>query len=145
MLALRIVLAATLFWTAAPAAAQWLNYPTAGIPRTADGKANLSAPAPRSDDGKPDLSGLWRPAAILIGDAGSCAKTVPGTKQHIIATAATTARTLTLRVMTRSISFVALAFTTCVPRFRARACVAESDKMPSSGNGVPAYGRAGSI
>ena len=39
---------------------QWLNYPTPGIPRTADGKPNLAAPAPRMPDGKPDLSGLWR-------------------------------------------------------------------------------------
>jgi len=39
--------------------AQWLNYPTPGIPRTADGKPNLSAPAPRAADGKPDLSGVW--------------------------------------------------------------------------------------
>ncbi len=41
-------------------AAQWLNYPTAGIPRLADGRPNLSAPAPRTPDGKPDLSGLWK-------------------------------------------------------------------------------------
>jgi len=39
--------------------AQWLRYPTPGIPRTKDGKPNLSAPAPRAADGKPDLSGLW--------------------------------------------------------------------------------------
>jgi hypothetical protein len=39
--------------------AQWLNLPTPGIPRTADGKPNLAAPAPRTPDGKPDLSGLW--------------------------------------------------------------------------------------
>ena len=32
--------------------AQWLNYPTRGIPRTPDGKPNLSAPAPQKD-GKP--------------------------------------------------------------------------------------------
>jgi hypothetical protein len=38
---------------------QWLTQPTPGIPRTADGKPNLSAPAPRAADGKPDLSGLW--------------------------------------------------------------------------------------
>jgi hypothetical protein len=43
----------------APLAAQWLTQPTAGIPRTADGKPNLSAPAPRTPNGKPDLSGLW--------------------------------------------------------------------------------------
>jgi hypothetical protein len=41
------------------AAAQWLDYPTPGIPRTADGKPNLAAPAPRTADGKPDFSGLW--------------------------------------------------------------------------------------
>src|ERR1700729_3546267 len=43
---------------ALPLSAQW-NYPTAGVPRTADGKPNLSAPAPRTADGKPDLAGLW--------------------------------------------------------------------------------------
>ena len=43
---------------AAPLAGQW-NHPAAGIPRTADGKPNLSAPAPRTADGKPDLSGTW--------------------------------------------------------------------------------------
>jgi hypothetical protein len=41
------------------APAQWINYPTRGIPRTADGKPNLSAPAPKTADGKPDLSGVW--------------------------------------------------------------------------------------
>lgn len=39
--------------------AQWLKYPTRGIPRTRDGKPNLSARAPRTLDGKPDLSGIW--------------------------------------------------------------------------------------
>jgi len=42
------------------AGAQWLNYPTAGIPRTPDGKPDLSAPAPRTTDGKPDFSGVWQ-------------------------------------------------------------------------------------
>ena len=41
--------------------AQWLNYPTAGVPKTKDGKPNLGAPAPRTADGKPDLSGIWQP------------------------------------------------------------------------------------
>ena len=39
--------------------AQWLNHRDPRIPRTADGKPNLSAPAPRID-GKPDLSGVWQ-------------------------------------------------------------------------------------
>lgn len=39
--------------------AQWLGVRTPGIPRTPDGKPNLSAPAPKMPDGKPDLSGLW--------------------------------------------------------------------------------------
>jgi len=42
-----------------PLVAQWLNYPTPGIPRLADGKPNLAAPAPRTPDGKPDLGGIW--------------------------------------------------------------------------------------
>ena len=41
------------------AGAQWLNYPTPNVPRTADGKPDLTAPAPRTADGKPDLSGMW--------------------------------------------------------------------------------------
>jgi hypothetical protein len=44
---------------ATAASAQWLNQPTAGLPRTPDGKPNLTAPTPRAPDGKPDLSGLW--------------------------------------------------------------------------------------
>ena len=39
--------------------AQWLNHPTAGAPRTRDGKVNTTARVPRLD-GKPDLSGLWQ-------------------------------------------------------------------------------------
>jgi hypothetical protein len=40
--------------------AQWVNYPAAGIPRGADGKPDMAAPAPRTVDGKPDLSGVWQ-------------------------------------------------------------------------------------
>ena len=40
------------------AQAQWLSYPTPGIPRLANGAPNLKAPAPRTPDGKPDFSGM---------------------------------------------------------------------------------------
>ena len=52
--------AALSFLLSTPAAAQWINFPTPGIPRLPDGKPNLSAPTPRTSDGKPDLSGIWR-------------------------------------------------------------------------------------
>ena len=48
-----------LLLTSAPLSAQWVDYPTPGLPRTLEGKPNLAAPAPRTSDGKPDLSGVW--------------------------------------------------------------------------------------
>jgi hypothetical protein len=42
--------------------AQWIKYPTAGVPRKADGTVNMSAPTPRLAGGKPDLSGIWTTA-----------------------------------------------------------------------------------
>jgi len=53
-----LALAAVASILTTPLAAQWLHYPTPGIPRTKDGKPNLSAPAPRTN-GTPDLSGVW--------------------------------------------------------------------------------------
>jgi hypothetical protein len=51
--------------TPSPVVAQWLDYPTAGVPRTADGAPDLRAPAPRAVGGKPDLSGIWFSAELL--------------------------------------------------------------------------------
>lgn len=56
---LRFVVTLVLCLSAVALQAQWLNYPTPGLPRTKDGKVALTAPAPRAHDGKPDLSGVW--------------------------------------------------------------------------------------
>jgi hypothetical protein len=61
-----IAVALLMACSGAPVAAQWINYPTPGMPRTADGKPDLTALAPRTLDGRPDLSGLWN-----IGGLGS--------------------------------------------------------------------------
>jgi hypothetical protein len=59
MHALKMVAIPCLF--AFTASAQWIDYPTKGIPRTRDGRPNMTAPAPHVRDGKPDLSGMWDP------------------------------------------------------------------------------------
>ena len=70
--------------------AQWVNYPAPGLPRTKDGKVNLSAPAPRTREGKPDLSGVWhvQPTGLaemkrLFGNDVD-ALDVPGMEAHTI-------------------------------------------------------------
>src|SRR3954468_15807139 len=62
------LIAAVVLITAPSLSAQWLKYPSAGVPRTSDGKPNLSAPTPKTPDGKPDFSGMW-----LTGDGLPCA------------------------------------------------------------------------
>jgi len=69
--------------------AQWIHYPTAGVPKTRDGKPNLAAPTPRTRDGKPDFSGMWwngdmeLPCPELMGGPKDCAEKglgLPGQK-----------------------------------------------------------------
>jgi hypothetical protein len=43
-----------------PLLAQWPDYAGHGVPRTSDGKPNLTGPTPKTADGKPDLSGIWQ-------------------------------------------------------------------------------------
>jgi hypothetical protein len=77
----RKVLIAIALGCATCANAQWLNHPDPRIPRTRDGKPNLSAPTPRGPNGKPDLSGVWQAHASQRGEtlrmfqAGATART----------------------------------------------------------------------
>lgn len=57
------------FVSGLPLTAQWINYPTLGVPRTLDGKPNLSAACPRTPGGRPDLSGMWVLQAQRTGPA----------------------------------------------------------------------------
>jgi hypothetical protein len=65
---------AVTFLVAATLSGQWINEPARGVPRTRDGKPNLTAPAPRTG-GKPDLTGLWQTDTAAPGEVE---KIVPG-------------------------------------------------------------------
>src|ERR1700681_944735 len=75
---MRSALGVIVFVISAPLSAQWLNYPTPGIPRLPDGKPNLTAPAPRSADGKL-LNGV---EGRVAGEEGYGRVQSPAGKQH---------------------------------------------------------------
>jgi hypothetical protein len=56
-----IVVTAIMWVVPSSVMAQWDPYPWKNMPRTADGKVDMNAPARRIADGKPDLSGFWMP------------------------------------------------------------------------------------
>jgi hypothetical protein len=60
--------------------AQWIHYPTAGVPRMPNGRPNLAAPAPLTGAGRPDLSGMWMTPQNTgpCGNAGCDEVNVPG-------------------------------------------------------------------
>jgi hypothetical protein len=60
-----VAVAAALSIGAAMVFAQWPAY-SSGVPKTAEGKPDLTAPTPRTADGKPDFTGTW----TLAGGGG---------------------------------------------------------------------------
>src|SRR5579862_4320221 len=51
--------------------AQWIKITLPNTPRTADGKADLTAPTPKLASGKPDISGIWQPAGRYVENIAS--------------------------------------------------------------------------
>ena len=73
--------------TTATGDGQWMTYRWPGIPRTADGKPDLAAPAPKTTDGKPDFSGVWGldagPSLFWIGSAPTSGYAKPVVQKYL--------------------------------------------------------------
>jgi hypothetical protein len=63
-----LLCAATQVGLSGSVGAQWLTYPTPGIPRLPNGAPNFSAPVPMTVEGRPDISGLWKASANYVSD-----------------------------------------------------------------------------
>ena len=57
-----------LLFVASHASAQWTRPRDPSVPRTPDGRPNLTGPTPRTADGKPNFSGFWRSNIKYNGD-----------------------------------------------------------------------------
>ena len=74
---LRAAASILLLVTVPCADAQWLNYPTTGLPRTASGAPDTDAAPQRRADGKLDLSGIWQADPGARGIVGGVGGIVP--------------------------------------------------------------------
>ena len=73
----RTPLYVALILSLAPAVhAQWPARPIPDVPRSPDGRVNLTSPARRTSHGTPDLSGLWAPEPDPKGTPGGVENTV---------------------------------------------------------------------
>ena len=57
----RIPFFCILLLSAAPLYAQWFDWNTPDIPRTPEGRVDMTAPTPRTQAGRPDFTGTWVP------------------------------------------------------------------------------------
>jgi hypothetical protein len=81
----RCFLPALILATVPAVFAQWPSYPTPGVPKTADGKPNLTGPAPKTADGKPDLTGIWQNNRTVGGTvAARSSATPPSTNEDLL-------------------------------------------------------------
>ena len=48
--------------------AQWLGFREPGVPRTSDGRADMTAPTPKAPDDHPDLSGVWMHETTTVAE-----------------------------------------------------------------------------